>query len=257
MRLMELRMNLGASNSSNTIRNQGLLNDGMEKMLAGTYDRAGIPPALFGNGTTARKGETTKWDRALREIIVQYRKDNPDCKAGMESNLLPRPYPNEDAQVTRHRSALNARIRTGMAAAGYPRMMSLFRNIWRAYDVCGVAGHYSELDAVDEYWILRIVKKYGIDPTTYAYAAEKIQQPYEAVTRYFHERKPSDITSRARALDVSLPEPICEGERVPLAVAPERLLSDDENENENELHRGNKRHEQRESIGRLNNTSLP
>ena len=66
-------MKLGASNSSNLIKNKVLLNDGMEKMLAGTYDRASIPPASFGNGTTARKGETTKWDRVLREIVVQYR----------------------------------------------------------------------------------------------------------------------------------------------------------------------------------------
>ena len=36
--------------------------------------------------------------------------DNPDCPADMESSLLPHPYPNEDAEVTRHRSALNARI---------------------------------------------------------------------------------------------------------------------------------------------------
>ena len=95
-----------------------------------------------------------------------------------------------------------------MAAAGYPRMMSLFRNIWRAYDVYGVAGYYSKLDAVDEYWILRIVKQLGIGPATYAYATEKTQQPYEAITRYFHERKLSDITSKARAPDLSQPPPV-------------------------------------------------
>ena len=66
-------MNLGSSNSSNVIKNKILLNDGMEKMLAGTYDRTSIPPASFGNGTTARKGETTQWDRVLRGIITQYR----------------------------------------------------------------------------------------------------------------------------------------------------------------------------------------
>lgn len=68
----------------------------------------------------------------------------------MEPNLLSRPYPNEDAQVTRSRSALKALIsaslvpgasaaearltlfpnppqaETGMAAVGYPRKMSLY-----------------------------------------------------------------------------------------------------------------------------------
>ena len=67
-------MKLGASNSSNVIKNKILLNNAMEEMLAGTYDRASIPPASFGNGTTARKGETTKWDRVLRETVAQYRK---------------------------------------------------------------------------------------------------------------------------------------------------------------------------------------
>ena len=49
-------------------------------------------------------------------------------------------------------------------------------------------GYYSKLDAVDEYWILRIVKKYGIRPTIHAYATEKTQQPWEAFKRYFHVR---------------------------------------------------------------------